>query len=318
MRSRAILAARRLVDALSSSGSGSSGRVVLSGAAEDAAIAEIRLCNASKRNAFSATMVSELAAHVDTLESWCSAGGAGGCSGVGLLLRGEGGFFCSGMDLNLASALPRADALAVCAVMADSLSRLRSLPLVSVAAVEGGAFGGGAEAMTACDHRVLAADATVRFVHARMGLSPGWGGAGRLARLVGRQHALRLLTTAAPLDAPAALAMGLVDAVAGSSSGGGRGGGGGGSGGEPHGEPGGGAEGGLAAVADARQWLESVAQFPPDVIRANKAAVVASFASEGGHAEEAALVERQVFCGLWGGAANAAALSKVRAPPPNR
>ena len=303
--------------------------MVLRGAAEDAAIAEIRLCNASKRNAFSASMVAELAAHLDTLESWCGGGGGGGggCSGVGLLLRGEGGFFCSGMDLDLASALPRSDALAVCAVMADSLRRLRSLPLVSVAAVEGGAFGGGAEAMTACDHRVMGTDATVRFVHATMGLSPGWGGAGRLARLVGRQHALRLLTTAAPLDAPAALAMGLVDAVAGSSSsssssssdgGGGGGGGGEPGGGEPGGAPGGGAEGGLAAVADARQWLESVARFPPDVIRANKAAVVASAGEGGQEAEAAALVERQVFCGLWGGAANAAALSKVRAPPPNR
>ena len=260
--------------------------MLLRGPNEDAAVAVLTMANPARRNAFSATMVAELAAHVDALESWCAAPGS---SGVGLLLRGEGTFFCSGMDLHLASALPRADALAVCAVMGDSLHRLHALPLVSVAAVEGGAFGGGAETMTACDHRVVAHSATVRFVHARMGLSPGWGGAGRLTRLVGRQHALRLLTTAQPLNAEAALAIGLADAVARRDEEGATGGGG-------------------TAVAVATEWLERITQFAPDVIRSNKLAVMAASLKPN---EEAARIERELFCGLWGGKANSAALANI-------
>ena len=59
--------------------------------------------------------------------------------------------------------------------MATSLDILRDLPLISVAVLEGGAVGGGAELATACDWRVVGPKgAWVQFVHVRMGISPGW------------------------------------------------------------------------------------------------------------------------------------------------
>lgn len=68
-----------------------------------------------------------------------------------------------------------------------------SLPVLSVCAVDGFAVGGGAELTTCTDLVVLSRGATVQFVHAERGASPGWGGGGRLVRRVGRARALRML-----------------------------------------------------------------------------------------------------------------------------
>ena len=97
--------------------------------------------------------------------------------------------------------------------MGELLHRLRELPLLSVTAIDGYAIGGGAELATATDFRVFAAGARMAFVHARMGISPGWGGGARLVDLVGRAHALRLLALGTKVDADGAMALGLCDAV---------------------------------------------------------------------------------------------------------
>jgi enoyl-CoA hydratase/carnithine racemase len=56
--------------------------------------------------------------------------------------------------------------------------------------------------MTCADLRVIQSDARVQFVHARLGLSPGWGGAARLKDLLGYSQALAVLARARPLDLP--------------------------------------------------------------------------------------------------------------------
>ena len=98
--------------------------------------------------------------------------------------------------------------------MTETLYRLRQLPLLSVAAVDGFAVGGGAELTTSCDWRVMSSTATIRFVHAKMGAAPGWGGGARLVDLVGRREALKLLAHGTALDGAAALDLGLCDGVA--------------------------------------------------------------------------------------------------------
>jgi ethylmalonyl-CoA/methylmalonyl-CoA decarboxylase len=75
-------------------------------------------------------------------------------------------------------------------------------------------MGGGAELSTACDHRVMATDASIHWVHIRMGVSPGWGGGYRLVNLVGRQKALKILAGSTPLSAHEALDIGYVDQLA--------------------------------------------------------------------------------------------------------
>ena len=102
-----------------------------------------------------------------------------------MILAGEApGGFCSGADIAHARdggvlASPEAGAL-MAALMTETLDTFRNLPLLTCAAVDGHAVGGGAELATAADWRCVSRDATVRFVHGRMGVSPGWGGAGSI------------------------------------------------------------------------------------------------------------------------------------------
>ena len=101
----------------------------------------------------------------------------------------------------------------MCAYMTRLLDDLAALPVVLVAAVTGAALGGGAEILTACDVVYASASARIGFVHAALGVSPGWGGGRRLVRRVGRHRALRLLTEAERLTAAQAGVAGLVDGV---------------------------------------------------------------------------------------------------------
>eukprot|EP00611_Tribonema_gayanum_P006562 TRINITY_DN1582_c0_g1_i3.p2 TRINITY_DN1582_c0_g1~~TRINITY_DN1582_c0_g1_i3.p2 ORF type:complete len:174 (-),score=49.87 TRINITY_DN1582_c0_g1_i3:4-525(-) len=154
-------------------------------------------------------MMVELADAVAAVERWHR--------GVALILTAEGDrAFCAGADLALAlnHLTTPGDGRLMCALMTDTLHRLRALPLVSVAAVKGPAVGGGAELSTACDYRVMSSAAHIRFVQVKMGVSTGWGGAARLTRIVGSRQALRLLAWGEQLSASAAQQLGLVDLTA--------------------------------------------------------------------------------------------------------
>jgi enoyl-CoA hydratase/carnithine racemase len=91
--------------------------------------------------------------------------------------------------------------------------RLAALPVPVVALVGGHAVGGGAELALAADWRLMAPDAELRFVHAGLGLVPGFGGLGRLAALVGRGRALRAIACREAIGAEQALLAGLADEV---------------------------------------------------------------------------------------------------------
>lgn len=100
--------------------------------------AVISLSNPERKNALTGYMMVGLAEAVDELEQWEH--------GKALILHGCEGSFCSGADLSIVKTIntPREGNL-MCAFMERTLSRLESLPLVSVAAIEGRALGGGAE-----------------------------------------------------------------------------------------------------------------------------------------------------------------------------
>ncbi|KAJ3309770.1 enoyl CoA hydratase domain-containing protein 1 [Blyttiomyces sp. JEL0837] len=137
----------------------------------------ITLRNERRKNALSPHMMSQLADVVDTLEDWTGKikrGEGDEYSGlVGVVLTGEGNTFCSGFDLGVASQsfLTPESGQKFSLLMHDTLTRLRKLPLISVAAVEGYALGGGAELSASCDLRVADPKATIRFVQAKMGVA---------------------------------------------------------------------------------------------------------------------------------------------------
>lgn len=167
-------------------------------------VAVISLINPARKNALTGFMMVKLAEVVDELEQWRH--------GKAVVLHGSEGSFCSGADLSVIKAIntPEEGTL-MCAFMQRTLSRLGRLPLVSVAAIEGKALGGGAELSLACDFRLVSQDAEIRFIQVKMGLSPGWGGGARLVRLLGKQKALQLLGRGEKVNLSYALQLGLVD-----------------------------------------------------------------------------------------------------------
>ena len=86
--------------------------------------------------------------------------------------------------------------------------------MVSVAAIEGLALGGGLELAMACTMRVAAARARLGLPEVKLGLIPGAGGTQRLPRLVGRGRALDLMVTGRQVEADEAYWIGLVDRFA--------------------------------------------------------------------------------------------------------
>ncbi|KAJ6225465.1 hypothetical protein RDWZM_004010 [Blomia tropicalis] len=166
-------------------------------------IAKLCINSPMRKNAFSGLMMAQFSDILTKLEQWKE--------GRAVIIYGADRFFCSGADLKTVKNMSeKTGAFYISTVMQDNLLRLERLPLVSVALVEGKAIGGGAELVTACDLRVFTANAQIGFVHARLGVTPGFGGGVRLIRLVGRTKALQLLLSARPIDVREASNHGLV------------------------------------------------------------------------------------------------------------
>ncbi len=132
-----------------------------------------------------------------------------------LVIRGEGDkAFVSGGDLKELSALrTEQQASAMAWRMRSLCDELANFPAPVVAALNGHAFGGGAEVAVAADIRVAADDIKIGFNQVSLEIMPAWGGAERLAALVGRGRALMLAGTGAVLTADQAEKVGLVDRV---------------------------------------------------------------------------------------------------------
>lgn len=94
-----------------------------------------------------------------------------------------------------------------------TVDRLVDLPIPVIAAINGLAYGGGAEVSSRCDLRVMDPDAVLTFSEVRLGLMPDWGGGPALARMVGRARAIDLFLTAREVGAEEALSMGLANRI---------------------------------------------------------------------------------------------------------
>ena len=236
----------------------------------DGSVARLVLDNPEACNAMSVGMMMDLVAAVDRIA-------LSDVRAVLLYGAGESGF-CAGGDLRDVRKylMNEPAAKGMSQMMGDTLDTLSTLPVVVVVAVEGAALGGGAELVTAADWVVASSGATLGFVHAALGVSPGWGGAHRLIRRVGRNNACSMLLQAKRYGAEEAQTLGLVDQVS--------------------------ADGG--AVTAATEWLDSVLRHPASSIAGALEILRCTHGSEPARLQ----VERAVFSRLWAGEAHCSAL----------
>jgi enoyl-CoA hydratase len=99
------------------------------------------------------------------------------------------------------------------------LDAIEGLPIPSIAAINGFAYGGGLELAMACTMRVAAENAKMGLPETSLGILPGYGGTQRLARLVGKAKAYELILTAEKgITATEAERIGLINRVVTSGS----------------------------------------------------------------------------------------------------
>lgn len=132
---------------------------------------------------------------------------ADGTSRAAVILCGGAGFV-AGADIKAMDAVPDAPPLP------DLIDRIEASEKPIIAAIHGAALGGGLELALACHGRIASADARFGLPEVKLGLIPGAGGTQRLPRLAGVAITIDLAVDGREIDAAAALAVGLIDAIA--------------------------------------------------------------------------------------------------------
>ena len=131
-----------------------------------------------------------------------------------LIITGSGEkAFVAGADIGEMSTLTPEEGEAFGKHGNDVFRRIETLPIPTIAAINGFALGGGCELSMSCDIRICADTAVFGQPETGLGITPGFGGTQRLARLVGPGMAKQLIYTAKNIKADEALRIGLVNAV---------------------------------------------------------------------------------------------------------
>jgi enoyl-CoA hydratase len=168
-------------------------------------IATITVNRPDKLNALNDRVITELGEAIDAARGDTSVGG--------VVLTGAGRAFVAGADIAELEQLDEASTQALAQRGQEIFGRFESSPKPTIAAVNGFALGGGCELAMSCHVRIASDAAKFGQPEVKLGLTPGYGGTQRLARLVGRGRALQLLLTAEMIDAQEAYRIGLVNRV---------------------------------------------------------------------------------------------------------
>jgi enoyl-CoA hydratase/carnithine racemase len=130
-----------------------------------------------------------------------------------LILAGNAKAFCAGADLKERAGMNPTEVRAFLRRIRGIMDLVERVPMPTIAAVDGVAFGGGCELALSCDLRVLGRGAKIGLTECALGIIPGAGGTQRLPRLIGPAKAKELIFTARKLDADAAFDVGLANHV---------------------------------------------------------------------------------------------------------
>ena len=172
---------------------------------QNGAVGKITISREKALNALNSQVLDELNATLDAVnldEVRC------------LIITGAGAkSFVAGADIGEMSTLTKAEGEAFGKKGNDVFRKLETFPIPVIAAVNGFALGGGCEISMSCDIRICSENAVFGQPEVGLGITPGFGGTQRLARLVGAGMAKQMIYTARNIKADEAYRIGLVNKV---------------------------------------------------------------------------------------------------------
>ena len=131
------------------------------------------------------------------------------------IITGAGRAFCAGGDIDRMRELKETHQSATFRRYIEAghelVRKIRRLPKLVVACVNGPAAGAGMNLALACDLRIASESATFTQAFLRIGLHPDWGGTFLLPRLIGIGRAIEMFALGEPLSAAEAHRLGLVN-----------------------------------------------------------------------------------------------------------
>lgn len=166
------------------------------------AIAVLTLDRQEALNALSFVMIGEIGARLNEVAQ---------SDARALIITGAGSrAFCAGADIKELRNRDLMSQRRGAELGQQTFARLDTLPMPSIAVINGYAFGGGLELALACTFRIATRNARFGLPEIKLGLIPGYGGTQRLPRVVGEARALEMIMTGRTVEAEEAERIGLV------------------------------------------------------------------------------------------------------------
>lgn len=168
----------------------------------DEGVTYLTLNRPEKKNALSIDLVEELGNNLDSIQD----------SKV-LVFKGEGGFFSAGADISMFESLTGSEAEVFSRKGNEVMDKIQNFGAITVAVIEGGAYGGGLELALSCDIRIASPNVKLGLTEINLGILPGWGGMKRLSVIAGRGTAKYLALTGKVIDGKEAYHLGILSVL---------------------------------------------------------------------------------------------------------
>jgi enoyl-CoA hydratase len=172
---------------------------------QEGGVAIIQLTHPETRNPLSSETLTEIEESIEELAEMSAV--------HALIFTGVSNVFAAGADICEIATLAPHTAHVFAQRGQSILSKITSLPYLTIAAINGFCMGGGLDLALACKLRFASPHAVFSHPGGKLGIITGWGGTQRLPRLVGLGNTLELLLTARRLDAHEALRIGLINGL---------------------------------------------------------------------------------------------------------
>ncbi|KAG2201757.1 hypothetical protein INT47_002017 [Mucor saturninus] len=167
-------------------------------------ISILKLNRPSSRNALSVNLLTEFRQALSDVRFSSE-------SRVLIIQSSTPGAFCSGADLKERSTMSPTQVTQFLYTLRKAYRELETLPIPTIAAMDGPAFGGGLEMALCCDIRVAGPKALMGLTETKLAIIPGAGGTQRLPRLIGIPKAKELIFTGEVFGALKAKEYGVVN-----------------------------------------------------------------------------------------------------------